>query len=774
MFMPVTFCMGHNHDQRESEQIFSYLCNVKKLTLHIMLLLSALCLCRAEDSGIVEGEAWADTVMVLPQVSVTAVKIGADLQSKPVAATQIDAGEIARDGIVNLHQVSDKVPNLYMPRYGSRITSSIYVRGIGARIDQPAVGLTVDNIPVINKDNYDFDLDDMVKIDVIRGPQSTMYGRNTMCGLINITTLSPLQFQGVKLGVEGSSYGGYRARVGGYHRIGSDVGGAVGATVSGTDGYYRNACDGRLVGGERQWSAWYKVAWRPGVHWSVENTGRFSHSRQGGYPYQQVGQDAIAYNDTCFYRRSSFLDALTVGWRQGSWSVTSVTSVQHINDNMTLDQDFTPRDYFTLTQRRHETSVTQDVMVKHSGNRYKWLSGVFMFARHTSMSAPVTFKSYGITQLIENHRNEVNPHYPIRWDDASFVLNSDFSHPTAGIGVYHSSTWNLDRWSLSAALRFDVERPSLDYHSFTNTRYTIYDLTGDAPSVYRHETVNLDEHGKLSHTYVELLPKLSAMYTLPGSLGNVYLSFSKGYKPGGFNTQMFSDFLQQKLMATMGMSELYDVDEIVGYRPERSYNYEAGSHLDFLDGRLGVDVVAFYIDCRDQQLTRFPHGSTTGRIMDNAGRTRSLGAELSARYQIDSHWNASMSWGHVDARFIDYDDGKENYRDRHVPYAPLNTLHASVGYVASLPSVYIDRLEIYGAVNGVGRIYWNETNSVLQSFYAPMSLSVSVQSGIFTLRLWGENLNGVRYNTFYFKSIGNEFVQRGAPRCLGASLTLSL
>ncbi|MCM1449449.1 MAG: TonB-dependent receptor plug domain-containing protein [Clostridiales bacterium] len=747
---------------------------MKRHVIYLVIFLSGVARCLAEVSATCDGESWSDSIMALPQVSVTAMKLGADLQDKPVSATVIGTDDIERQGIVNLHQVSDMVPNLYMPRYGSRITSSIYVRGIGARIDQPAVGLTVDNIPVINKDNYDFDLDDMVNIDMIRGPQSTMYGRNTMCGLINITTLSPLRFSGVKLGVEGGSYGNYRARAAGYHKLGDRLGVAAGVTVAGTDGYFKNAYNGCRVGAERQWSAWYKVAWLPVAGWSVENTGRFNHSRQSGYPYCQVGAVDIAYNDTCFYRRNSFLDALTVGWRHDGWSVTSVTSVQHINDNMTLDQDFTSRDYFTLTQRRHETSVTQDFIVKHDSDRYNWLSGVFMFTRHTSMRAPVTFKPYGIARLIEDHRNDANPSYPIKWDDDSFVLHSDFSHPTRGIGIYHSSTLELQQWALTAALRLDIERPSLDFHSYTSTSYTIYDNTGVRPTVYRHENVNLDERGKLSHTYVQLLPRLSALYRLPSSLGNVYASFSEGYKPGGYNTQMFSDFLQQKLMATMGMSELYNVDEIVGYRPERSFNYEVGTHLELWDGRLSLDGAAFYIDCRDQQLTRFPDGSTTGRIMDNAGRTRSLGAELSARCHFDRHWTASASWGHVDARFVDYDDGKEDYGGKYVPYAPLNTFYGSVNYAVALPAVNIDRLEVMGAVNGVGRIYWNETNTVSQCFYAPLKLSVSISSGMFTLRLWGENLNGVKYSTFYFKSIGNEFVQRGAPRTFGASLAVDV
>lgn len=733
---------------------------------------------RGDGEAMVAVSEHADTVVSLPQVSVSAVKIGSRLRGKPLASTVIGSPDIARRGIVNMHQVSDMVPNFYMPRYGSRITSSIYVRGIGARIDQPAVGLTVDNIPVLNKDNYDFDLDDIVRVDMIRGPQSTMYGRNTMCGLINITTLSPLQYSGVRIKAEGGSYGNYRASAGVYHEVGGDVGVAAGVTVAGCDGYYRNAYNGHRVGGERQWSVWYKAAWRPAGEWSVENTGRFYRNSQSGYPYESLNTGVIAYNDTCFYHRSSWIDGLTVAWRHGAWSVTSATSVQHIDDNMTLDQDFLPASYFNLTQRRRETSVTQDFIVNHQGHRYSWLAGLFGFTRHTSMRAPVTFLSDGISALIESHRNEMNPTYPIKWDEPSFVLNSDFSHPTRGMGLYHSSTFKLGRFTLTGALRLEIEKPGLDFHSYTRTSYTEYDRRDPSVTplpVYRKRVVDLDEAGRLSHTYVELLPKFTAMYGLSGGVeGNVYASFSKGYKPGGFNTQMFSDFLQQKLMATMGLAEKYDANEIVGYKPEESYNYELGTHLMMFDGRLTVDASVFYIDCRDQQLTRFPDGTTTGRIMDNAGRTRSIGAELSAEYHLSSHWILNASWGHADARFVDYDDGIHDYSRRFVPYAPLNTLHGSLRYDSAIPSWHIDRIQVVAGVRGVGRIYWNEENTASQPFYAPVQLSASATSGIFTLRIWGENLNRVKYSTFYFKSMGNEFVQRGAPLTVGVSLVMDI
>ena len=81
------------------------------------------------------------------------------------ATTRIGAGMVRRYGITGLKDVSEMAPNFYMPDYGSRMTSSIYVRGLGARMDQPIIGLTVDNVPILNKDAYDFDVADIESIE---------------------------------------------------------------------------------------------------------------------------------------------------------------------------------------------------------------------------------------------------------------------------------------------------------------------------------------------------------------------------------------------------------------------------------------------------------------------------------------------------------------------------------------------------------------------------------------------------------------------------------
>ena len=136
---------------------------------------------------------------MLQEISVTAIKQSEKLSEMPEASTVITGIEADRLNAVTIKSLSDVVPNFYIPDYGSRITSSIYVRGIGARMDQPSVGLNVDNVPFLNKDAYDFDIPDIASIEMLRGPQSALYGRNTMAGQINLTTLSPMRWQGWRI-----------------------------------------------------------------------------------------------------------------------------------------------------------------------------------------------------------------------------------------------------------------------------------------------------------------------------------------------------------------------------------------------------------------------------------------------------------------------------------------------------------------------------------------------------------------------------------------------
>ena len=717
----------------------------------------------------------ADTLIhTLDEINVTAIKQSLPTGDEPEASTVLTLKEVNRLGIVSMRGISDVVPNFYMPDYGSRITSTIYVRGIGSRMDQASVGLNVDNVPYLDKDAYDFDLMDIASVVMLRGPQSTLYGRNAMAGVINITTLSPMEFQGWRVFGEAGNGGRVRANVGWFHKLGEKAGLSVNGDYGHLEGFYRNEYNNSKTDKENSFALRTKFQYRPRTDLRIQNVAGANLLRQGGYPYEYVGTGKIEYNDTCFYRRFTFTDGLTLSYDHSLFSLASITSVQYIDDNMTLDQDFLPESYFTLTQKKKETSVTEEVVFKGSAaeDRYRWIGGMMGFYKHLDMFAPVTFKDKGISELIEVHRNNANPNYPIKWDSREFTLNSDFTIPTVGAAIYHESEYTLGNWHFEGGLRFDYEHSELDFHSFCSTGYEIYHKTENGLEPYRHATIDIDDHGKLKKDFFNVLPKIAVSYFLPGELGNVYAKWSRGYKAGGFNTQMFSDVLQQRMMGIMGIGSSYSVDDIVAYKPESSWNYEIGSRLYFPDFGLNLELTGFYIDCRDQQLTMFPDGTTTGRVMANAGKTRSYGAELSAGYSGLKNFEFNLSYGYTNARFKKFNNGIKDYSGKYLPYVPKQTLFLQGIYALKLrkKSEELNQINFDLNLRGVGPIYWNEENSLRQNFYAQLGASISWQWHEWEFKAWGRNLTATKYHTFYFMSMGNEFLQRGRGIEAGVSV----
>lgn len=711
----------------------------------------------------------------LEEVTVTAIKQSDNLRLQATALTQLLRGDVERNSLRSLKQVADMVPNFFVPDYGSRMTSTIYVRGLGARIDQPAVGLNVDNVPVLCKENYDFDLMDISRVEMMRGPQSSLYGRNTMAGVINIYTLSPFNYQGTRLLAEYGSRNSKKWGVSHYAKVNNQLGLAGGIYYTSTDGEFINQHNGQKTDWEHQGTGHMKIDWLANPTLRVSNTLILSSTRQGGYPYESVATGAIAYNDTCFYRRTALLDGLTIKKELNNFTLSSITSYQYINDNMTLDQDFTTAPYFTLTQARKEHGVTQDLVARHKQKNYECITGLFGFFRHYKMNAPVTFRDAGIANLIEGNVNKALPSYPITWDSRHFVLGSNFTYNDWGAAIYHQSALDWHDFTITAGLRLDYERASLHYHSETHTGYTITEKASG--NIFAHENIDIDDRGTLSNHYLQLLPKLAVTYHLNGNnFQTLYASVSKGYKAGGFNTQMFSDVLQQKLMGMMGIGASYDVDKIVSYKPEKAWNFEVGSHIDCWNHRVKSDIGLFFMDCTDRQLTVFPDGTTTGRVMTNAGKTRSWGAEIAINTTPLDNTGINLSYGYTHATFVNYNDGKHDYKGNYVPYSPSHTLHAEAFHTFHFDkgNQWLQSLTLNANTRAAGKIYWNEANTLHQPFYAQLGASATLAGKHYSLELWGRNLTGTRFNTFYFMSIGHEFLQRGHGRTIGATLKIEI
>ena len=654
------------------------------------------------------------SIKELEEVSVVVTKQQNSIKNEAISSTLLSQEMLEQINADAIKSISDVVPNLYIPDYGSRITSSIYVRGIGARMDQPAVGLAVDNVPVINKNAFDFDVADISDVDMLRGPQSVLFGRNTMAGLINVSTLSPMRWQGWRIMAQGARGNDYKLSLGWYHKFNRNFASGITANFSYLGGFFKNKYTGSLLDKEKSGAIRWKSNWRPNSDLYIQNTLASSMLRQGGYPYASLETEEISYNDPCSYRRFLLNDGISVSYRREKFTLNSVTSVQWLDDNMTLDQDFLPEPYFVLTQKQRDLAITQDLYFKGAelNGRYKWLGGVSGFYKHLDMKAPVTFKELGIRTLIESHRNEANPDYPIQWMTDRFPLNSDFIMPTWGAAVYHESTFTLGSFDICAGIRLDFEQSYLMYLSRCSTGYNImHRLENGTLEHFKEMYIDINDEGKLKRHYFNWLPKLSILWHFPSGDGNIYGSFSKGYKAGGFNTQMFSDVLQQRLMHIMGIGFKYDVDQVVGYKPEYSWNYEIGAHHSIFEGRLSGDVTLFYIDCRDQQLTVFPSGTTTGRLMTNAGKTYSLGGEISLNAIATDWLQFNGSFGYTQAKFREYNNGISDFKGKRLPYVPDCTIFLQGLLTKDVKWGWIDNVSLDLNLRTTGSIYWNESNT---------------------------------------------------------------
>ena len=738
-----------------------------------------------------ENEPQVDTLIAVDRVQITAIKQGSELRREAVAASVLSGRTLEMQGVSAVKDVMTDIPNLFMPDYGSRTTSSIYVRGMGTRIDQPVVGMNVDNVPLADKNLYDTELPDIERIEFLRGPQATLYGRNTMGGVINVYTLSPLTYQGVRLRADYGSRNSFRVAASTYNRLGEKFGFSVSAQYAHCDGYWRNSHDNSLCDKENSGNFRTKFQYREGAL-SIDNTLAFSMVEQGGYPYQYIGSPnpdkhreelvgKICYNEPCSYARLAVNDGLSIRYDFGKFSLASITSYQYMNDKMHIDNDFLPEYYFTLEQRKQQHHIAEDFVLRSKEEGvYRWLVGVNGFFKREQMQAPVTFGATGIEKLILDNINTHSGYDgEYRWGDAEgnggdeMLLDSRFLTHNSGVAAYHRSDVHLGRWRLSLGLRLDYELVQMLYKTDANTCYTTFpsDVSKSPTTI----PINISDSEVLSCGFLEFLPSFSVSVDLDDIGRNMlYLSASKGYKAGGFNTQMFSEILQRRLQNKMGLYREMNVEELCAYNPEHSYNLELGGHFGTRDGVFTADAALFYIECLDQQLTIFPDENSTGRMMTNAGRTRSFGVEVSATARLAKTLVLRGSYGYTNAKFKEFVSGGVNYAGNYIPYAPKNSLSLRLMQTVPFRSRWIDRMVLSVGVTGAGRIYWNEANDVSQPLYALLDASVRFEGQKWAVDFWCKNATNTRYDVFYFESMGNRFLQRGRPVSGGVRVMINI
>ena len=190
----------------------------------------------------------ADTSYTLNEAVVYSFREGSEIKKLLASTSVVTTQQIEDNRIESLKDLTSYIPNFFMPDYGSQLTSPVFIRGIGSRINSPSIGLYVDYIPYFDKATFDFDLYDIRHIEVLRGPQGTLYGRNTMGGIINVFSLSPIDYQGTILRFSAGNHKYIKGGFSHYQTLNRKSGLSFAVDYTHNGGHYTNKYDGEKTG----------------------------------------------------------------------------------------------------------------------------------------------------------------------------------------------------------------------------------------------------------------------------------------------------------------------------------------------------------------------------------------------------------------------------------------------------------------------------------------------------------------------------------------------
>lgn len=647
----------------------------------------------------------------------------------PVSQQAMGERFIENNQLMGIRDLSGMIANFYMPDYGSRQYSPIYIRGIGSRVNSPSVGVYVDGIPYFDRTVLDMDLFGVSKVEVLRGPQGTLFGRNASAGLINVFTRSPLDYQGTSARVSYGSYNDLLVAASTYNKVSRNFGLSLAANYHHTDGFLTNTFLNNKADRMDNGTIRLGAAWKPTERWASRFTATLDLTRQNGYPYAPYNPQTgilqpIAYNRESSYRR--LVGTLGMSWRYDAdgWSLNSQTAFQHNNGRIEVDQDYSPQDIFAVKMPHRQNQVSQEFTLRSTNDsRYQWIVGAFGFHQQDHFTVYTTRIA---SKLYEVNQNKL---------------------PTMGFALYHVSTFNIVKglWA-SAGIRFDWEKNSLK-----NFSKKIKLTDPNEPPILKPldpkdgwQITGFDA----SRIDRQITPKFTLKYQFT-PFRMIYATVAKGYKAGGFNA-------------------VRETDADYTYKPEHTWNYELGAKWSFLKGLLAFEASAFYIDWQHQQLSvTVP---ALGNVVRNVGHSNSKGFELALNATPLPSLSLQASYGYTYAKMLEARMGVgKDYSGNMLPLVPRHTLSFNANYVVNNLGRFADKLMFNANLTGVGPLYWREDNAVKQSFYTLLNLKAALTRGIFTLEVWSRNTLATNYLTYYFVA-PTPMAQKGKPFTIGTTL----
>ena len=403
--------------------------------------------------------AGAEETYKLDPVLVTAEKRTENVQDVPVSVTAISEQQIKDSGIRSIQDVARQVPNLFIANWGFRGNSYAFIRGIGAVNNDPAIGFYVDDVNYMDSRVFDTNLFDIERIEVLRGPQGTLYGRNSLGGVVNIVTKKPdNEFHyGLEQTVGNENL--YETTL--YMRaplIKDKLFFGVSGTSEQMDGYNTNDFLDKKVDRRRGLNGRMQLRWMPTDKLDVTANVDGEKVNDGVFPLTDMDQadknpHHVSYNYEGRDKRDTLGSSLRVAYDAPWFKVTSITAYRGYNDVTRNDQDFTPYDLITAREDIKDRQFTQEFrFASPEGSRPpKWLGGLYLYKKHQDHTLDLNYGQGAADMGM----------VPMAMTNAA---DSDIK--TYGYAVFGQATYTLfDKLDLTAGLRYEYEKNKLDYAS---------------------------------------------------------------------------------------------------------------------------------------------------------------------------------------------------------------------------------------------------------------------------------------------------------------------
>jgi len=690
-----------------------------RLVFHLLITVMLLPVLSAARPGLAQTRTGKFAIM--DDVVVTAEKRRQTLKEVPVSVTVINDFEIQDQNVRDVKDILNLVPNLSVSAQNQNVTY-VGCRGVSPNMlnrRNPFV-MYVDGVPFSNIGGYHADFTNVESIEVLRGPQGTLYGKNAMGGVMNIVTKAPSNDLNGRVSLDISEYETYffNAAVSGPVKKDTLFFG-LWASEYQTRGYMKNDHPDQDYYDDRDvLNARARLRWIPSEQLEI-NLFSGKEIRQGG-DGPMTGDSRIRFheykNPEDHVDADSFANALHARFHAKEFDIVSTTTYKKATEDYDVDYSYGSRSVSHGILDYENTTFSQELRLQSPDGRdgIAWIAG-------------------GYFEYDQDRDNEMSMQYL----------------PSAMMNFGRKTDWPCTTTGKTAAVFAQASIPFLDAFKFTlGARYETVNKEMD----YHRTTTNLDTSTVISRAdytiednWDSFTPKASLDYRISENI-MTYVSVSQGYLAGGFNNTI-------------------DNPGAVTYDPQTSTSYEWGAKSAWFNNRLSCHLSLFYMDIKKMQVTEYP--SAYVMVASNAGRAHSYGGELEVEFRPVRGLALYTGLGLIQGEYDEYMGyGGVNYAGNKLKNTPEYSLNAGVQY-RHASGVY-SSLD----VQGYGETYFNESNqdTSVRDPYAVVNVKLGLERSIWDFYVYAKNLFDEEYHASIFTSGIRNSYMTGSPRAIGANI----